>query len=183
MVFAGYYKDPDATRATMSDDGFLLTGDVGEVDAAGNLRITDRKKDLIITASGKNIAPSNIETELKRHPLVANAVVIGDRRPFVSALITLDAESARAFAAQRGVAEDSPLLREEVQRHVDDVNSRLAGVEQVKRWLLLDRDFEVGVELTPTLKVKRKVVSENYANEIATLYPTMQRTLDGSSNT
>jgi long-chain acyl-CoA synthetase len=182
MVFAGYHKDPEATRATMTDDGFLLTGDVGEVDAAGHLRITDRKKDLIITAGGKNIAPSNIEAELKRHALVANAVVIGDRRPFVSALITLDAESARAFAAQRGVAEDSPLLREEVQRHVDEVNGRLAGVEQVKRWLLLDRDFEVGVELTPTLKVKRKVVSENYANEIATLYSTMQRTLDGSSN-
>ncbi|HXA28160.1 MAG TPA: long-chain fatty acid--CoA ligase [Candidatus Angelobacter sp.] len=170
MVFAGYHKDPEATRATMTEDGWLMTGDVGEVDAAGFLRITDRKKDLIITAGGKNIAPSNIETALKRHSLVANAVVIGDRRPYVTALITLDDEAVAAFARAQGVGADSPLVREEVQRHVDEVNAQLSHVEQVKRWALLPHDFEVGVELTPTLKVKRKVVAERYQPEIEQLY-------------
>jgi len=169
MVFAGYYKDDDATRATLTDDGFLMTGDVGELDGDGFLRITDRKKDLIITAGGKNIAPSNIETALKRHPLVANAVVIGDRRPYVTALITLDAD------ALGGRSVDSPEVRSEVQRHVDAVNAQLSHVEQVKRWTLLPHDFEVGVELTPTLKVKRKVVGERYAAEIEDLYSAVQR--------
>jgi long-chain acyl-CoA synthetase len=170
MVFAGYYKDPEATRATMTEDGFLATGDVGEVDADGYLRITDRKKDLIITAGGKNISPSNIETALKRHELVANAVVIGDRRPYVTALITLDPDAVRAFAGRRGIAADSPAIHDKVQRHVDEVNEHLAHVEQVKRWTLLAADFQVGVELTPTLKVKRKVVNERYATEIDALY-------------
>ncbi len=169
MVFAGYHKDPEATRATMTEDGFLMTGDVGEVDADGFLRITDRKKDLIITAGGKNISPSNIETALKRHHLVANAVVIGDRRPYVTALLTLDAD------ALGGRSVDSPELREELQRHVDAVNAELSHVEQVKRWTVLPHDFEVGAELTPTLKVKRKVVSERYAGEIEALYSAVQR--------
>jgi long-chain acyl-CoA synthetase len=176
MVFAGYYKDPEATAATMSEDGFLYTGDVGEIDADGYLRITDRKKDLIITAGGKNISPSNIETALKRHPLIANAVVIGDRRPYVTALITLDADAARAFAAQNGIAPaavlaEAPAIREAVDRHVAEVNHHLANVEQVKRWKVLPRDFEIGVELTPTLKVKRKVVAERYARDVEQLYP------------
>ena len=170
MVFAGYHKDPEATRATMTEDGWLMTGDVGEVDAAGNLRITDRKKDLIITAGVKNIAPSNIETALKRHPLVANAVVIGDRRPYVTALITLDPDAVAAFAGQRGVSADSAAVHDEVQRHVGEVNAQLSHVEQVKRWTLLPRDFEIGVELTPTLKVKRKVVAERYTADIEKLY-------------
>jgi long-chain acyl-CoA synthetase len=170
MVFAGYHKDPEATRATMTEDGWLMTGDVGEVDAEGNLRITDRKKDLIITAGGKNIAPSNVETALKRHSLVANAVVIGDRRPYVTALITTDPDAVAAFARAHGVGEGSPQVREELQRHVDEVNAHLSHVEQVKRWTLLPRDFEVGVELTPTLKVKRKVVAERYASDIEELY-------------
>jgi long-chain acyl-CoA synthetase len=170
MVFAGYHKDPEATGATMTADGWLMTGDVGEVDADGFLRITDRKKDLIITAGGKNIAPSNVETALKRHSLVANAVVIGDRRPYVTALITLDPDAVAAFARAHGVGADSPLVREELQRHVDEVNGHLSHVEQVKRWALLAHDFEVGVELTPTLKVKRKVVAERYAADIEELY-------------
>jgi len=175
MVFAGYYKDAEATAATMTEDGFLCTGDVGEVDADGFLRITDRKKDLIITAGGKNISPSNIETALKRHPLVANAVAIGDRRPYVTALLTLDADAARAFASQNGVAADAvlveaPAIREALEKHVAEVNGHLAHVEQVKRWRLLPHDFEVGVELTPTLKVKRKVVSERYSADIEALY-------------
>ena len=173
-VFAGYYKDPEATAETLVD-GWLHTGDVGEL-TDGVLRITDRKKDLIITAGGKNISPSNIEGELQQSPLVAHAVAIGDRRPFVSALLTLDADEAREFARAHALPEDvellaqQPALHEEIMRHVKAVNARLSQVEQVKRWTLLAHDFEIGEELTPTLKVKRKVVAEKYAGEINGLY-------------
>ncbi|HKC78409.1 MAG TPA: long-chain fatty acid--CoA ligase, partial [Gaiellaceae bacterium] len=159
-VFAGYHRDPEATAAVLVD-GWLHTGDVGELDADGFLRITDRKKDLIITAGGKNISPSNIEAALTRHPLIANAVVIGDRRPYLSALITIDPTEAAAY----------PDVRTEVERHVEAVNATLANVERVRRWTLLDHDFTVGDELTPTMKVKRKVVAEKYAAEIEANYP------------
>ena len=173
-VFSGYYKDDDATAAALAG-GWLHTGDVGEL-TDGALRITDRKKDLIITAGGKNISPSNIEGELQQSPLIAHAVAIGDRRPYVSALLTLDAEEARAWAASHGLAADGamlaaqPAVRAEIERHVAAVNARLSQVEQVKRWHLLGDDFEVGDELTPTLKVKRKVVAEKYAEAIDALY-------------
>ncbi|HVS41917.1 MAG TPA: long-chain fatty acid--CoA ligase, partial [Candidatus Dormibacteraeota bacterium] len=159
-VFAGYHKDPEATAAILQD-GWLHTGDVGELDADGYLRITDRKKDLIITAGGKNISPSNIETALTRHPLIANAVVIGDRRPYLTALITIDPTEVAAY----------PDVRAEVERHVEAVNATLANVERVRRWTILDHDFTVGDELTPTMKVKRKVVGEKYAAEIEANYP------------
>ena len=178
VVFAGYHRDAEATAEALSEEGFLRTGDVGELDADGFLRITDRKKDLIITAGGKNIAPSNVETALKRHPLVANAVVIGDRRPYVTALLTLDPDAMAAFARERGldgqtpaeVAASAPVL-DEMTRHVAAVNQHLSQVEAVKRWTVLPQDFQIGVELTPTLKVKRKVVNERYESEIASLYP------------
>jgi long-chain acyl-CoA synthetase len=164
-VFAGYHRDPAATAEVMRD-GWFATGDVGDLDAEGNLRITDRKKDLIITAGGKNISPSNIETALKNHPLIANAVVIGDRRPYLSALITLD--PAEVATSAPGASEES--LRDAVAAHVEAVNAQLAGVEQVRRWTLLERDFSVGDELTPTMKVRRKVVAERYAAEIEANY-------------
>ena len=176
-VFAGYHKDPEATAEAMTEDGYLRTGDIGELDPDGSLRITDRKKDLIITAGGKNIAPAVIESALKRHPLVGNAVAIGDRRPYVSALLTLDADEARAWAQARGLAGPGtaelvaePALREELQRHVDAVNAELSQVEQVKRWQLLDVDFTPGEELTPTLKVRRSVVAERHAAAIEANY-------------
>ena len=159
-VFAGYHRDPEATAAVLRD-GWFATGDVGELDAEGYLRITDRKKDLIITAGGKNISPSNIEAALTRHPLIANAVVIGDRRPYLSALITIDPTEAAAY----------PDVRAEVERHVEAVNATLSNVERVRRWTILEHDFTVGDELTPTLKVKRKVVNERYAAEIEANYP------------
>jgi long-chain acyl-CoA synthetase len=164
-VFAGYHRDPAATAEVMRD-GWFFTGDVGELDAEGNLRITDRKKDLIITAGGKNISPSNIETALTNHPLIANAVVIGDRRPYLSALITLD--PAEVAASAPGASEES--LREAVAAHVEAVNAQLASVERVRRWTLLERDFTIGDELTPTMKVRRKVVAERYAAEIEANY-------------
>ncbi|TMF15580.1 MAG: long-chain fatty acid--CoA ligase [Chloroflexi bacterium] len=175
VVFNAYYKEPDATAEALHG-GWLHTGDVGELDADGYLRITDRKKDLIITGGGKNISPSNIERALQRQRLVAHAVVIGDRRPFVSALVTLDPEEAAEFAHEHRLSDDietlarDPTVRGEIDRHVQEVNHRLSNVEQVKKWTLLPKDFTVGDELTPTLKVKRKVVAEKYAALIDGLY-------------
>jgi long-chain acyl-CoA synthetase len=175
-VFPGYHRDAAATAAVLHD-GWLSTGDIGQIDGDGCLRITDRKRDLIITAGGKNIAPSNIETALQNHRLVADAVVIGDRRPYVSALLTLDAAEAAALVREGGrdvtdlaaLAAD-PAVAAEVARHVEAVNAQLSSPERVRRWTVLDRDFTVGEELTPTMKVRRAVVAERYAAEIEANY-------------
>jgi long-chain acyl-CoA synthetase len=161
-VFAGYHKDPDATAAAFTEDGWFRTGDVGEIDEDGFLKITDRKKDLIITAGGKNIAPQNIENALKVSRFVSQAVAIGDRRPYVTALITLDWDEVNASGRD---------AQELVQEIVDDVNRDRVRVEQVKRFAILPRDFtqEEG-ELTPTLKLRRRVVQEHFADEIEQLY-------------
>jgi long-chain acyl-CoA synthetase len=161
-VFAGYYKEPEATEAALTQDGWLRTGDVGEVDAEGFLRITDRKKDLIITAGGKNIAPQNLENALKTSRFVSQALVVGDRRPYVTALVTLDeAETASSGREPRAL----------VQELVDEINRDRTRVEQIKRFVILPRDFsqEEG-ELTPTLKLRRKVIHEHFADEIERLY-------------
>jgi long-chain acyl-CoA synthetase len=161
-VFAGYYKDPEATAEALTEDGCLRTGDVGEIDAEGFLRITDRKKDLIITAGGKNIAPQNLENALKTSRFVSQAIVVGDRRPYVTALVTLE-ESEVASSGR-----DSERL---VQEIVDDVNRDRMRVEQIKRFAILPRDFsqEEG-EVTPTLKLRRAVIHEHFADEIEKLY-------------
>jgi long-chain acyl-CoA synthetase len=161
-VFAGYYKDPAATAAAFTDDGWFRTGDVGELDADGFLKITDRKKDLIITAGGKNIAPQNLENALKASRFVSQAVVIGDRRPYITALITLDPEEVESSGRD---------AQELVQELVDDVNRDRVRVEQIKRFTILPRDFsqEEG-ELTPTLKLRRRVVQDHFADEIERLY-------------
>jgi long-chain acyl-CoA synthetase len=161
-VFAGYYKEPGATAAVLSDDGWFRTGDVGEIDAEGFLRITDRKKDLIITAGGKNIAPQNLENALKASRFVSQALVVGDRRPYVAALVTLDDAEVASSGRDR---------EELVQSLVDDVNRDRMRVEQIKRFAILPRDFsqEEG-EVTPTLKLRRKVVHEHFADEIERLY-------------
>ena len=174
VLFAGYYKDPQATAEAVVD-GWLHTGDIGELDADGYLRITDRKKDLIITAGGKNVSPSNIEDEL-RSELIANPVVIGDGRPYLVALLTLDMSGLESFADRHGLIEKAdellrhPKVLEAVGRRVDAVNTNLANVEKIRRWLLLPREFVVGVELTPTFKVRRKVVAEHFAVDIERLY-------------
>jgi long-chain acyl-CoA synthetase len=161
-VFAGYYKEPLATAAALTEDGWLRTGDVGEIDDEGFLRITDRKKDLIITAGGKNIAPQNLENALKTSRFVSQAIVVGDRRPYVTALVTLD--EAEVVSSDR----DPQAL---VQELVDDVNRDRTRVEQIKRFVILPRDFsqEEG-EVTPTLKLRRKVIHEHFADEIEQLY-------------
>jgi long-chain acyl-CoA synthetase len=161
-VFAGYYKEPEATAAVLGDDGWFRTGDVGAIDDDGFLRITDRKKDLIITAGGKNIAPQNLENALKASRFVSQALVVGDRRPYVAALVTLD-DAEVAASGHSG--------RELVQSLVDDVNRDRMRVEQIKRFAILPRDFsqEEG-EVTPTLKLRRKVIHEHFADEIERLY-------------
>jgi long-chain acyl-CoA synthetase len=161
-VFAGYYKEPDATAAALTEDGWLCTGDVGEIDAEGFLRITDRKKDLIITAGGKNIAPQNLENALKASRFVSQAIVVGDRRPYVTALVTLDETQIAATGRDREGL---------VQELVDDVNRDRMRVEQIKRFVILPREFtqEQG-EVTPTLKLRRAVIHEHFADEIEKLY-------------
>jgi long-chain acyl-CoA synthetase len=161
-VFAGYYKEPEATADALTEDGWLRTGDVGELDADGFLRITDRKKDLIITAGGKNIAPQNLENALKASRFVSHAIVVGDRRPYVTALVTLD--DAEVAASGR---EPHTL----VQELVDEVNRDRARVEQIKRFVILPRDFSQDAgEVTPTLKLRRNVIHEHFADEIEQLY-------------
>jgi long-chain acyl-CoA synthetase len=161
-IFGGYYKDPEATAAAFTDDGWFRTGDVGEIDEEGWVKITDRKKDLIITAGGKNIAPQNLENALKASRFVSQALIVGDRRPYVTALITLD-------QAEVGATGRDP--QELVQEIVDDVNRDRVRVEQIKRFTILPRDFlqEEG-EVTPTLKLRRKVVHEHFAEQIEQLY-------------
>jgi len=163
-VFQGYYKNPEATAETLVD-GWLHTGDLGEIDSERFVKITGRKKDIIITAGGKNITPANFEGDMKQHPLVSQCVMVGDRRPYLTAIVTLDPEEA-----PEGAATD-PTVRAELERHMDEVNQRYAQVEQVKKLTILPHDLsqETG-ELTPTMKVKRNVVIDKYADEIDALY-------------
>ena len=175
-IFQGYYKNDEATRETLVD-GWLHTGDIGELDSDGYLKITGRKKDIIITAGGKNITPANLEAEIKQHPLVSQCVVIGDRRPFLVALVTLDPEEAASYAAEHGLPTDpqalaaSPEVRATIEAHVEKINQKFARVEQVKKIEVLAQDLsQEGGELTPTLKVKRNVVAEKYADVIDSMY-------------
>jgi long-chain acyl-CoA synthetase len=175
-VFQGYYKNEDATKETLVD-GWLHTGDVGEIDADGYIKITGRKKDIIITAGGKNITPANLENEIKQSPFVSQCVVIGDRRPYLTALVTLDAEEVQKLAADDGVASDPEAwpedtrIRDLIEKHIDDVNEKFARVEQVKKFTILRHDFaQESGELTPTMKVKRAVVADKYEGEIEELY-------------
>jgi long-chain acyl-CoA synthetase len=161
-VFAGYFKDPEATAAAFTDDGWFRTGDVGELDSDGFLKITDRKKDLIITAGGKNIAPQNLENALKASRFVSQALVVGDRRPYITVLVTLD---------QPEVAASGRDPQELIQEAVDEVNRDRVRVEQIKRFAILPRDFtQEDGEVTPTLKLRRKIVHEHFAETIDELY-------------
>ncbi len=175
-VFQGYYKDEEATRETIVD-GWLHTGDIGEIDADGFIKITGRKKDIIITAGGKNITPANLEAEIKQHPLVSQCVVVGDRRPYLVALVTLDPEEVIAYAKEHGLPEEPERLaangevKAAVEAHVEKINQRFARVEQVKKIAILPNDLsQESGELTPTLKVKRAVVTAKHDPEIEALY-------------
>ena len=177
-IFTGYYNNEEATRETLNADGWLHSGDLGELDADGYLSITGRKKDLIITSSGKNISPSNIENALKLSRWISQAVVYGDRRPYLTALLTLDPDEAGALADCVGssskdladLAQDDS-VRAELQKAVDEANRKFARIEQVKKFTILERDLAQDEdELTPTLKVKRNVVYERYAEDFTRLY-------------
>ncbi len=176
-VFQGYYKEPEATAEVLGADGWLRSGDIAEIDADGFIRITDRKKDIIVTAGGKNVAPQNLENDLKTSKFVSQAMVVGDRQPYVAALITLDPEALPAWAAERGLPTDmeslavSAEVRELIQGVVDDVNADRSRYEQIKRFAILPRDFTMDDdELTPTLKLKRRVVTQHFASELDDLY-------------
>ncbi len=162
-VFAGYYKDEQATREVLGEDGWLRSGDVGSIDEDGFITITDRKKDILITAGGKNVAPANLENALKTAPLVSQALVLGDRRPYVAALITVDPAVADGLPPEE--------VERRVQAVVDEVNGELSRFEQIKRFRVLPRDFTADEdEVTPTLKLKRRVVADHFAREIQELY-------------
>jgi long-chain acyl-CoA synthetase len=175
-VFQGYHKNPEATRETIVD-GWLHTGDIGEVEPDGFIKITGRKKDIIITAGGKNITPANLEAEIKQQPLVSQCVVVGDRRPYLVALVTLDPEEAVKYAQENGLPEDpaelaaNPDVKAAIEAHVEKINQNFARVEQVKKIAILPHDLsQESGELTPTLKVKRAVVAQKHEDAIEQLY-------------
>jgi len=175
-VFQGYHKNEEATKETIVD-GWLHTGDIGEIDSEGFIKITGRKKDIIITAGGKNITPANLEADIKQHPLVSQCVVVGDRRPYLVALVTLDPEEATTYASEHDLQESPEQLaanadvKASIEAHVEEINKNYARVEQVKKIAILKQDLsqETG-ELTPTLKVKRAVVTAKHEQEIEQLY-------------
>ena len=177
-IARGYYQRPEATAEVFLDDGWFATGDIGEIDADGFLRITDRKKDLLVTAGGKNVAPQNIENLLKGDPLISQAMVYGDRRPFLTAVLTLDMEAATSYARELGISGETaaelagnPQVRTLLEGRVERVNQRLAPYETIKKFVIAREDFtEASNELTPTLKVKRQVVTQKYQEELDALY-------------
>jgi long-subunit acyl-CoA synthetase (AMP-forming) len=178
QIMKGYRNQPEKTAEAIDSDGWLHTGDIGEIDEHGYVKIVDRKKELIITAGGKNISPANLEAKLKAHPLIGTACVIGDQRPYLTALIVLDPDVAPAWAAGKGI-EDSTLealagnekLRDEIQTAVDELNSQVSNVEGMKKFTVLGQDWLPGAEeLTPTMKLKRKPIAEKYAAEIEEMY-------------
>jgi long-chain acyl-CoA synthetase len=178
LVMRGYYKDPERTLAAVDPDGWLHTGDIGSLDSDGFLTINDRKTELIVTAGGKNVSPSLVERELQRHPLIGRACVIGDRRDYLTALITLDPRGARAWVQSHDVENPSlahlashPGVLAEIERGVAQANERLARPEQVRRFRLLAAQWTADSgELTPTLRPRRQVIAARYEQEIARLY-------------
>ncbi len=176
-VMLGYYKNDEATREAITDDGWFYTGDLGSIDNQGYLSITGRKKEIIVTVAGKNVAPAPLEDRIRSHFLVSQAMVIGDDRKFISAIVTIDPEAFDAWAAQHGkeghkIADlvDDPDLRAEVQTAIDDANKSVSRAESVREFRILPVDFEVGEELSQKQSVKRHVVSAKYADTIDSIY-------------
>jgi len=177
-VFMGYLNQPEKTAETIDQDGWLHTGDVGTVDEEGFFRITDRMKDIIITAGGKNITPSELENELKFSPYVTDAVVIGDKRPYLTVIVMIDQENVEKYAQDNDVPfsnyaslTKSAEVQALIQGEIDRVNKKFARVEQIKKFWLLDTQLSAeDEELTPTMKLKRKLVQQKYAAQIDAMY-------------
>ncbi|OXM48735.1 AMP-dependent synthetase/ligase [Amycolatopsis alba] len=178
VVFGGYFNNAEATAEAL-EDGWFHTGDLGELDSDGFLKITGRKKEIIVTAGGKNVAPSGLEDTIKASPLVSQAMVVGDQRPFIGALITIDEEYFPSWKSQHGKPSGASVsdlagdaeLRAEIQTAVDQANSAVSQAEAIKKFTILSKDFtEAGGEITPSLKLKRNIVNKNYANDIEALY-------------
>ncbi len=179
VVFHGYWKNDTATSTALDDDGWFHTGDIGEIDPDGFVRITGRKKELIVTAGGKNVAPAVLEDRVRAHWLVSQCLVVGDQQPFIAALITVDPESFPTWLEQVGkpatttVAEvrDDPQLRAEIQSAIDDANKAVSQAESIRKFSILDTDWsEAGGQITPSLKLKRNVVMKECADQIGALY-------------
>ena len=179
QIFRGYYKNPKATKEALDADGWFHSGDIGEIDAEGFVKITGRKKELIVTAGGKNVAPAILEDRLRAHPLVSQCVVVGDNKPFIAALVTIDPEAFPAWRKEAGKHEDEtiadlvhdPLLRATIQHAVDEANKAVSKAESIRSFRILPNDFteETG-HLTPSLKLKRNVVLSDFANDVEALY-------------
>jgi long-chain acyl-CoA synthetase len=179
MVFQGYWNNETATKEMIDDDGWLHTGDIGVIDNDGFLAITGRKKDLIITSAGKNVAPTVLEDRLRAHWLVSQCLVVGDAKPYIAALVAVDPETFAQWKSDNGRPDtatladlrDDPALRAEIQAAVNDANKAVSQAEAIRKFAILDEDFsEADGQLTPTLKVRRNVVMEKYAAQIAALY-------------
>ncbi|MBO0842981.1 MAG: AMP-binding protein, partial [Nocardioides sp.] len=177
QVFVGYWRNDEATKEVFGGDDWFHTGDLGEIDEEGFVRITGRKKEILVTAGGKNVAPSVLEDRVRAHALVSQALVVGDGQPFIAALITVDSEAFVDWAAARGktgsVADniDDPDLRAELQKAVDDANSAVSRAESIRTFTVLPEDWtEEGGQLTPSLKLKRNVVVRQHKDEISAFY-------------
>jgi long-chain acyl-CoA synthetase len=178
-VFRGYWKNPDASAEALEGDGWFHTGDIGEIDEDGFVRITGRKKELIVTAGGKNVAPAVLEDRVRAHWLVSQCLVVGDQQPFIAALVTVDPESVPTWLEKQGKPADTPLadlvddpdLRAEIQEAIDDANKAVSKAESIRKFVVLPDDWtEAGGQLTPSLKLKRNVVYKEAAAQIEGLY-------------
>jgi long-chain acyl-CoA synthetase len=178
QVFAGYWHNEAATREMIDPDGWLHTGDIGDLDEDGRLRITGRIKDIIVTAGGKNVAPTVLEDRLRGDPLISDSIVVGDQRPFIAALVALDAESLEEWATEHGRAEhtadalrDHPVIQAHVAAAVATANEAVSQAEKIRAFEILPADLSVETgELTPTLKVRRAAVAREYAELIEKIY-------------
>jgi long-chain acyl-CoA synthetase len=180
QVFPGYWRNAEATAEVLDDDGWFHTGDIGELDDDGFLTITGRKKELLVTAAGKNVAPAPLEDRLRSHPFVSQAVVVGDQRPFIAALVTIDDEVFARWtqevdlaAATVAEATESAELRDVIRTAVDEANASVSRAESIREFVILPRDLTIEAdELTPTLKVRRAIVLARYETAIESIYGT-----------
>jgi long-chain acyl-CoA synthetase len=177
QVFAGYWHNEEATNEALERDGWFHTGDVGEVDDEGFVRITGRKKEIIVTAGGKNVAPAVLEDRIRAHLLVDQSIVVGDGQPFIAALVTLDRESLPTWAEAHGKSHniadlvDDPDLRAEIEAAVEEANKAVSKAESIRKFTILTDEWtEEGGQLTPSLKLKRSVVMQEFRDDVAALY-------------